>query len=121
VGIPMKLKLKKDDLVQVVAGKDKDKQGKIVKVYPETQRVLVEGVNLVKRHVRPNQMNPDGGIMTRPAPISFSNVMIIDPETQKPTRVGKKWVEDSSVKKGGRWIRVAKKSGADLDAAAKRG
>jgi large subunit ribosomal protein L24 len=84
------LKIKKNDLVLVVAGNDRGKRGKVLKVYPEKRRIVVEGVHFIKRHQRPTQSNPQGGIITREGPIHISNVMLIDPKTGKSTRVGRK-------------------------------
>ncbi|ALC87336.1 MULTISPECIES: 50S ribosomal protein L24 [Bacillaceae] len=96
--------VKKGDKVKVISGKDKGKTGVILTAYPKKDRVLVEGVNIVKKHMKPNQANPQGGIVSQEAAIHVSNVMLIDPKTGEPTRVGYK-VED------GKKVRVAKKSG----------
>ncbi len=104
-----KLRVKTGDKVVVIAGKDKSKQGRILKVYPKEGRVVVEGVNVVKRHTKPNPQHPEGGIVEKEAPIHVSNVMIVDPKTGEPTRVGYKFLED------GRKVRYAKKSGEILD------
>ncbi|MBD7945049.1 MULTISPECIES: 50S ribosomal protein L24 [Psychrobacillus] len=96
--------VKKGDKVMVISGKDKGKTGVILTAYPKKDRVLVEGVNIIKKHMKPNQANPQGGIESREAAIHVSNVMLIDPKTGEPTRVGYK-VED------GKKVRVAKKSG----------
>ena len=116
------MNIKTGDTVVVIAGKDKytkDKKGnlvpttgKVLKVYPKTNKVLVEGVNKVKKHQKPTQANQEGGIIEREAPIDASNVMLLDPKTNKPTRVGIKVVEgkDGKTKK----IRVAKKSGYEF-------
>ena len=104
-----KVKLKKDDVVVVVAGKDRGKQGRVLRVYPATQRVLVERVNQVKKHLRPNPAkNIAGGVSERESTIHISNVMLLDPEKNAPTRIGRRRTED------GRAERVAKKSGAVL-------
>ncbi|MCA1012853.1 MULTISPECIES: 50S ribosomal protein L24 [Halobacillus] len=100
--------VKKGDKVMVITGKDKGKQGTILEAYPKKERVLVEGVNEVKKHAKPSQENPQGGILTQEAPIHVSNVLPIDPKTGEPTRVGYK-VED------GKKVRIAKKSGEALD------
>jgi large subunit ribosomal protein L24 len=100
--------VKKGDKVMVISGKDKGKQGVILEAYPKKNRVLVEGVNIVKKHSKPSQANPQGGIINKEAPIHVSNVMPLDPKTGEPTRVGYK-VED------GKKVRVAKKSGEVLD------
>jgi len=104
-----KLHVKKGDQVIVVSGKDKGKKGRILFAYPSDQRVLIEGVNIVKRHTRPNPTNPQGGIIEKEAPIHVSNVMIVDPKTGEPTRIGKKILAD------GTKVRYAKKSGEVLD------
>ena len=100
--------VKKGDKVQVISGKDKGKQGVILAAFPKENRVIVEGVNIVKKHSKPSQLNPQGGIITKESPIHVSNVMPLDPKTGVPTRVGYK-VED------GKKIRFAKKSGELLD------
>ena len=100
--------VKKGDKVQVISGKDKGKQGVILAAFPKENRVIVEGVNIVKKHSKPSQLNPQGGIITKEAPSHGSNVMPLDPKTGVPTRVGYK-VED------GKKVRVAKKSGELLD------
>ncbi|MBM7700959.1 50S ribosomal protein L24 [Kurthia huakuii] len=100
--------VKKGDKVMVISGKDKGKTGVILSAFPKKDRVLVEGVNIVKKHVKPNQLNPQGGIVSQEAAIHVSNVMLIDPKTGEPTRVGFK-VED------GKKVRVAKKSGNVID------
>nr|BCX00623.1 MAG: 50S ribosomal protein L24 [Bacteroidota bacterium] len=109
-----KLHVKKGDLVRVIAGNDKGKQGKVLRVFPDKERVLVEGVNMRIRHVRPNPQYPQGGRLLREMPIHISNVMVIDPQTGQPTRIGRKWVVDPNTGKG-RWVRYAKKSGVELD------
>lgn len=100
--------VKKGDKVMVISGKDKGKTGVILASFPKKNRVLVEGVNIVKKHSKPSQMNPQGGIINQEAPIHVSNVMPIDPKTGEPTRVGVK-VEN------GNKVRYAKKSGEVLD------
>ncbi|QPC48045.1 50S ribosomal protein L24 [Mangrovibacillus cuniculi] len=100
--------VKKGDKVMVITGKDKGKTGTVLAAFPKKDRVLVEGVNVVKKHSKPSQLNPQGGILTQEAAIHVSNVMVIDPKTNEPTRVGYK-VED------GKKVRVAKKSGEILD------
>jgi large subunit ribosomal protein L24 len=102
-----KMKLKKGDMVIVVSGKDKGKSGAIARVLPKENRLIVEGVGMVKRHLRKTSRGQSGRIVERPASIHASNVMLKDPEGGKPTRVGRK-VE------GGKIIRIAKKSGKTL-------
>ena len=107
-----KPKIKKGDMVVVISGKDRDrtKPHRVLQVMPADSRLLVEGVNMVKRHTKPNpQRNIKGGVLERETLIHISNVMLFDPETSKPTRVGKKVLED------GRRVRVARKSGAVID------
>jgi large subunit ribosomal protein L24 len=107
-----KTRIKKEDMVYVIAGKDRDltKPRRVLQVIPGQQRVLVEGANMIKRHTRPNpQKNIKGGIVERESPIHLSNVMPVDPESKRPTRVGGKRLSD------GRLVRVAKRSGAQLD------
>ncbi|MBU8685594.1 MULTISPECIES: 50S ribosomal protein L24 [Bacillus] len=100
--------VKKGDKVMVISGKDKGKQGVILAAFPKKDRVIVEGVNMVKKHAKPTQANPQGGILNQEAPIHVSNVMPLDPKTGEVTRVGYK-VEN------GKKVRVAKKSGQVLD------
>lgn len=102
-----KMKLKKGDTVVVVSGKDKGKSGAIVRVLPKENRVVVEGVGMIKRHLRKTSRGQSGRIVERPASIDASNVMVKDPESGKGTRVGRK-VEDGKI------VRVAKKSGKIL-------
>ncbi|WP_230876330.1 50S ribosomal protein L24 [Paenibacillus validus] len=104
-----KLHVKKDDTVFVITGKDKGKKGRVIAAYPRQNRVLVEGVNMIKKHAKPSQANPQGGILTQEAPIHVSNVMLVDPISGQPTRIGYK-VLDS-----GKKVRVAKKSGEIID------
>lgn len=100
--------VKKGDKVQVISGKDKGKQGTILEALPKKDRVVVEGVNIVTKHAKPSQDNPQGGIIEVEAPIHVSNVMPLDPKTNEPTRVGYKFVD-------GKKVRIAKKSGEQLD------
>ncbi len=97
------MKIKKGDQVIVTTGRDKGKQGEVLRAMPKTNKVVVQGVNMVKRHTRPSQTNA-GGIISKEAPIDVSNVALIDPETGKATRVGYKIID-------GEKVRVAKKSG----------
>ena len=101
-----KIKLKKDDIVVVLAGTSKGKEGKIVKVIPTTNRAIVEGVNMVSKHTKPNAANPQGGIIKQESSINVSNLMLVDPKSGKPTRVGRRIDE-----KTGKLVRFAKKSG----------
>ena len=104
------MNIRKNDNVMVIAGNSRGKSGKVLKVYPATRRIIVEGVNIMKRHTRPNQRNPQGGIVQREAPIHMSNVMLLDPKSNQPTRVGTKVVKDESIGKKRR-MRVAKATG----------
>lgn len=104
----MAAKVKKGDRVIVIAGKDKGKTGDVVRSIPSENRVVVQGVNVVKRHQRPTPMSA-GGIIEKEAPIHVSNVAHIDPKDLKPTRIGFKTLED------GRKVRVSKRSGEVLD------
>lgn len=120
---PNKVHIKKGDTVIVMRGKDaptRDKNGKMIytkgrvlKVFPKDSRALVEGVNMVKKHSRPTQDNPQGGIIEQEAPIHVSNLMLEDPQSKEPTRIGYKVTEG----KGGKQkkVRYAKKSGEILD------
>lgn len=101
--------VKKDDTVIVITGKDKGKKGRVIASFPKDNRVLVEGVNMIKKHAKPSQTNPQGGIVNQEAPIHVSNVMPIDPKTGQRTRVGYKVLDN------GKKVRIAKKSGEQLD------
>ncbi len=106
----MAMSIRKNDQVLVRAGKDRGKKGRVLSVVPGRNRVVVEGVNMIKRHTRPNpQKNIKGGIVEREASIHASNVMLIDPDTNEPTRVGKKTLSD------GTRVRIARKGGAVVD------
>ena len=105
---PSKLFVRKGDRVQVMRGNERGKEGTVLRVDREKNRVVIEGINLRKRHMRPSALSPEGGIVTFEAPISASNVMLIDPETGKPTRLRTKQNED------GTKDRVAAKSGRAL-------
>ena len=102
--------VKKNDLVLVITGNAKGKEGKVLKVFPITQRVIVEGVNIVKRHTRPNQQNPQGGVVQKEAPIHVSNVMVKDVKTGAATRVGYSRTTDATTGKK-KVMRVSRKSG----------
>ncbi len=104
-----KLHVKTGDKVVVIAGKDKGKEGKIIAAMPAKDRVVVEGVNEVKRHMKPTQSNPQGGIITKSAPIHVSNVMVIDPKTKEPSRIKKVQQNDGS------YVRATVKSGTVID------
>lgn len=103
-----KFHIKKGDLVFVNAGVDKGKQGKVLEVLPEEERAIVEGINMVSKHTKPNAKSPQGGIVKKEAPIHISNLNVIDPSTSKPTKIGRK-LDDK-----GKLVRFAKKSGEVL-------
>ena len=100
--------LKTGDKVRVITGKDKGKEGTIKKTLAKENRVIVEGINKIKKHQKPSNSNPNGGIVDAEAPIQASNVMLIDPSTNEPTRVGFKVVD-------GKKVRIAKKSGKQIE------
>jgi len=108
------LKIRKDDNVKVISGKDRGRTGRVLRVEPARRRVYVEGVNVQKRHTRPRTLRDTqraqeiGGIVEAEGPVHVSNVQLIDPQTGDPTRV-------SVRREGGRRVRVAKKSGVELD------
>jgi len=105
-----KIKIKRNDMVEVIAGKDKGKSGRVLRVLAEKNRVLVQGVMMMKKHVKPNpQKNIQGGIAEQEATIHLSNVMLIDPKTEKPTKVGYRVLD------GGRKVRVAKSTGEVIE------
>ena len=103
-----KFHIKKGDLVQVNAGEDRGKQGKVLEMIPDKQRAIVEGINLVSKHTKPNATHPQGGIIKKEAPIDSSNVMIVCPSCEKPTRIKHAVVD-------GKKVRVCKKCGEQLD------
>ncbi len=107
------MKIKKNDNVIVIAGNDRGKTGKVLKVFPKENRVIVEGVNIRKRHTKPTQKNPQGGIFEKEAPIHVSNVMILDPKTNEPSRIGAKIILDEKTGKK-KSARISKKSGEML-------
>jgi len=107
------MKIKKNDSVIVISGNSKGKTGKVLKVFPSINKVIIEGVNLRKRHTKPNQKNPQGGIIEKEAPIHVSNVMLLDPKTNEPTKIGSKIIIDD--KKGKKKsVRISKVSGEML-------
>ena len=103
------MKIVKGDKVVVIAGKDKGKEGIVQAVYPKVNKVVVEGVNVHKRHKKPTQQNPEGSVVEMYVPIHVSNVAIVDPKTKNATRVG------YAVDKDGKKVRIAKKSGSKLN------
>ncbi len=106
------MKVRKGDEVLVISGNEKGKRGKVLKVFPDEDRIIVEGVRFIKRHTKPNQKIPQGGIIEREGKIHLSNVKVIDPKSGKPTRIGHSFVEGEGGKK--RRVRVAKVSGETL-------
>lgn len=100
--------VKTGDKVKVITGKDKGKEGVILKTFPKKDRVIVEGINIVKKHRKASQTNPTGGILEEAAPIHVSNIMLIDAKNGEPTRVGSKVVD-------GKKVRVSKKTGEIID------
>jgi large subunit ribosomal protein L24 len=110
----MAMRIRRDDTVRIIAGKDRGKTGRVLRVDPRHDRVVVEGANIIKRHTRPRTLRDTqraqelGGIVEKEGPIHVSNVMLIDPDSGEPTRVGIK-------REGGRRVRVAKGSGKEID------
>lgn len=104
------MKIRKNDMVMVVSGNDRGKTGKVLKVFPQKYRLIVEGINMRKRHTKPSQKNPQGGIQEKEAPIHASNVMILDPKSNEPTRIGSKIILDDKTGKK-KIARIAKASG----------
>jgi large subunit ribosomal protein L24 len=106
-----RMRIRRDDQVVVISGKDKGKTGKILRVDTEKQRVFVEGLNIIKRHQRPSALNPNAvaGVIEREGPIHVSNVALLDPKENKPTRIG------TVVTSDGKRARVAKRSGTQID------
>jgi large subunit ribosomal protein L24 len=110
----MALKIRRDDTVRIIAGKDKGRTGRVLRVDPRKQKVYVEGANIIKRHTRPRTLRDTqraqelGGIVEKEGPIHVSNVMLIDPESNEPTRVG-------ITREGGRRKRVSRKTGKEID------
>jgi large subunit ribosomal protein L24 len=110
----MGIKIRRDDTVRIIAGKDRGRTGRVLRVDPRAEKVYVEGANIVKRHMRPRTLRDTqraqeiGGIVEKEGPIHVSNVMLIDPDSGEPTRVGVK-------REGDRRVRVAKRSGKEID------
>jgi large subunit ribosomal protein L24 len=102
-------KIRKNDQVVVTVGKDKGKMGRVLLIDRRGKRVLVEKVNMVKKHMKPTQKNPQGGVQEKESPVHISNVMLVDPKTGKPTRAGIKTLKD------GKKVRFARKSGEVMD------
>jgi large subunit ribosomal protein L24 len=104
----MASRIRKSDTVQIIAGKDKGKTGDVLQVFPKEGKVTVRGLNMVKRHIKPNQQQQQGGIVEKEAALQISNVMPLDPEDGRPTRIGFKVVE-------GKKVRVSRRTGKVLD------
>ena len=100
-----KFRIKRGDIVQVISGDDRGKRGKVLRVFPQEERAIVEGVNFVRRHTRPRRMGETGGIIEKEAPIHISNLMLVCPKCNQPTRVGMMLLED------GTKVRYCKKCG----------
>ncbi len=103
-----KLHIKKGDTVVVVTGNDKGQKGRVLEVIRKTDRAIVEGVNMMKKHTKPNAETPQGGIVEKEAPVHISNLMLVDPKTGEPTRIGRKVNEE------GKLVRISKKSGEEI-------
>ncbi len=103
-----KFHIKKGDTVFVNAGESKGQTGKVLEVLRDKERAIVEGVNMVSKHTKPNAQNPQGGIVKKEAPIHISNLMLVDPTTGKPTRIGRRKNEEDKL------VRYAKKSGEEI-------
>ena len=103
------MKIKRDDTVLISSGNDKGKRGRVLRVYPEQDRIIVEGVRMMKKHTKPTQRDPQGGIIEREAPLHVSNVMLVEPKNDEPTRVGSQRLDE------GRRVRVSKRSGEMID------
>lgn len=101
--------VKKGDLVQVISGKDRDKRGKVLQVLPRDGKVVVEGVNIVKKHTKPTREMPQGGVVERPAPLALSKVLPVCPSCERPTRVGHEVTPD------GARLRVCRRCGKRID------
>ncbi|MCK3684582.1 50S ribosomal protein L24 [Maribellus sp. YY47] len=103
-----KLHIKKGDTVVVNTGNDKGRKGRVLEVNRKTDRAIVEGVNMIKKHTKPNAKAPQGGIIEQEAPVHISNLMLVDPKSGQPTRVGRKLNDD------GKLVRISKKSGEEI-------
>lgn len=103
-----KLHIKKGDVVFVNAGDDNGKQGKVLEVFPSEERAIVEGINMVTKHTKPNAAHPQGGIVKQEAPIHISNLNVLDPATGKPTRIGRRYNDKEKL------VRFSKKSGEEI-------
>ncbi len=104
------MKIRKNDNVTVIAGNDRGKTGKVLKVFGKDSKIIIEGINLHKRHTKPSQTNPQGGIIEKEAPIHISNVMLIDPNNNQPARLGSQIILDEKTGKKKR-VRISRTSG----------
>ncbi|MCK4700427.1 MAG: 50S ribosomal protein L24 [Bacteroidales bacterium] len=103
-----KLHIKKGDTVVVITGESKEQRGRVLEVNRKTQRALVEGVNIISKHTKPDAQNPQGGIVKKEAPVHISNLMLIDPSSGDPTRIGRKYNDKKKL------VRYSKKSGEEI-------
>ena len=103
-----KLHIKKGDTVVVITGNDKGQKGRVLEVIRKTDRAIVEGVNMMKKHTKPNAETPQGGIIEKEAPVHISNLMLVDPKSGEATRIGRKLNDD------GKLVRISKKSGEEI-------
>jgi len=103
-----KFHIKKGDLVKVISGVSRGQEGKVLEVIFKKDRAIIEGVNMMKKHTKPNSANPDGGIIEQEASIHISNLMLIDPATSKPTRIGRKLNDKNKL------VRYSKKTGEEI-------
>ncbi len=108
MGRMRKLHIKKGDTVYVITGEYKDQQGRVLEVLKNKDRAIVEGVNMVSKHTKPNSQNPQGGIIKKEAAIHISNLLLVDPSTGKPTRIGRKLNDKNKL------VRFSKKSGEEI-------
>jgi large subunit ribosomal protein L24 len=108
IEVPAKLKIRKGDLVKVIAGDSKGSQGKVLEIITDKNRAIVEGANMVSKHTKPNAATPNGGIVKMEAAIHISNLMLVDPKSGKPTRVGRKRND------AGKLVRIAKTTGEEI-------
>ncbi|HZX58336.1 MAG TPA: 50S ribosomal protein L24 [Mucilaginibacter sp.] len=108
IEVPAKLKIRKGDLVKVIAGDSKGSQGKVLEIITDKNRALVEGANMVSKHTKPNAATPNGGIVKMEAAIHISNLMLVDPKSGKPTRVGRQR------NAAGKLVRIAKTTGEEI-------
>jgi len=103
-----KFHIKKGDFVKVISGESRGQEGKVLEVIFKKDRAIIEGVNMMKKHTKPNSASPDGGIIEQEAPIHISNLMLIDPATKKPTRIGRKLNDKNKL------VRYSKKTGEEI-------